>query len=106
MKENVAKNRAILVHKEDYRETELMLWLYDLRVIETVPSKEHSECAWIMFRCSDTRYQKIYEKMDALGSWRGDLTNPKLSGCLPIECDTENISDVNYSKNCYLVIGV
>lgn len=107
MNENLAKNRSVLIDPEDYKDLEFMLWMYDLRAIDTFPSLRYKGFMWVMFRCSDVKYSKLYEKMDSLGIWKGDAINPRVSGSgVGIECDEINICDVQYSKDRYLVIGV
>lgn len=107
MHENLAKNRAILIETTDCKDLEFMLWMYDLRAIKTIPSNEYEGCTWVLFRCSDAKYAKLYEKMDSLGMWKGDAVNPTLSdNARGIKCDTINVCDKHYSKHRYMVIGV
>lgn len=104
MNKNLAKNRAVLIDSTDYKDLEFMLWLYDLRAIQTIPSCRYEGCIWVAFRCSDAKYSKLYEKMDSLGIWKGEMINPKLEGN-GIMGDDINICD-RFSTDRYFMIGV
>ena len=110
MMTNVARNRAVIISKDDLRDLELMLWMYDIKVINNYKNIKHRNVIFgpdiiaVTFRCSDEKYNKIYEKMDSLGMWKGDFINPKYdSTCVyydDINYDIENL------HNSYLIIGV
>lgn len=105
MNENLAKNRAVLINPNDYKDLEFMLWMYDLRAIQTIPSCRYKGYNWVMFRCSNAKYQKLYEKMDSLGIWKGEMVEPKLSGN-GLECERINTSDMGTLYDHYFMMGV
>lgn len=104
MNENLAKNRAVLINTIDYKDLEFMLWMYDLRAIQIIPSCRYKGYIWVAFRCSDAKYKKLYEKMDSLGIWKGEMINPKLEGN-GIVGDNINTCD-HHSADRYFMIGV
>lgn len=104
------KLRAVIISKNDLKDLELMLWMYDIHVI-----KYHERLVIrnvvlspgiiaVTFECSDMEYIKIYEKMDSLGMWKGDFVNPRYEN-KSLYCD-----DVNYNvenlQHKYFIIGV
>lgn len=110
MMRNVARNRAVIISKDDLSVLDLMLWMCDIRVINHYENIKHRNVIFspdiiaVAFRCSDEKYNGIYEKMDSLGMWKGDFVNPKYdSTCMyydDINYDIENL------QHKYLIIGV
>lgn len=107
---NLAKNRAVIVNKNDVKELEFMLWMLDIRMTGSYGEiwdsnvKLNPNYTIVTFRCCDSKYHTIYEKMDSLGMWKGELINPKIYGDY-IACDEINVINENMS-NRYLKIGV
>ncbi len=110
MYETVTKNRAVIINKEDLKELEFMLWMYDLRIINVFENimcngkKMPGNFNVVYFRCSDEKYNKIYEKMDSLGLWKGDFVNPRFEWDF-LRADDINLIVEDVSKR-YLMIGV
>lgn len=106
MSNNFSKNRVVIINEDDLGQFEFMLWMYDIKLIDTfgcmdIREPKHTAA---YFRCSDEKYQKIYEKMDSLGIWKGDFVNPKIEGRY-LRCDGVNELVEDVSKR-YLIIGV
>lgn len=110
MYETITKNRAVIINKKDMTDLEFMMWMYDLRIIETFEdvicngTKLPEDYIVVYFRCSEEKYNKIYEKMDCLGIWKGDFVNPRFE-CEFLRADDINLIVDDVSKR-YLIIGV
>lgn len=98
------KNRAVIINKRDHKDFEFMLWLYDLRIIHSTNFSRDSDCEILAFRCSDEQYLKLYEKMDSLGMWKGELVEPKFTDRRIFGKDINLVDDESRYRR--LVIGV
>lgn len=107
---DVARNRAVIIEEEYYKDLEFILWLYDIRVITKRNLYNHSvkgiseNDIIVNFRCTEAKYHKLYEKMDSLGIWKGELINPTVDKGI-IRCD-KCILNLENLQNHYLKIGV
>lgn len=98
------ENRAVIINKGDLKDLEFMLWLYDLRIVCQAEMKGSDKLTIVMFRSSEETYRKLYEKMDSLGIWKGELINPRneIDG---IHADDINLVD-DYAIFHRVLIGV
>lgn len=109
-----ARNRAVIINGEDYNNLEFMLWLFDIRVMKHLTNVGFTRDMGgfqkvmyrdlVLFRCSDEKYNSIYEKMDSLGIWKGECINPRIEGDM-LYVDKENILIEDMTKR-YLIVGV
>lgn len=108
--ETVSKSRAVIINKKDLKELDFMLWMYDLKIVRTFKdiicngTKLPENYIVVYFRCSEQKYNKIYEKMDSLGLWKGDFVNPRFESEF-LRADDINLIVDDVSKR-YLMIGV